>query len=71
MTYVKEAEKLAHGLIQGYLGPDHKVRDMQSFYRALAQALVVAHQKRAGPIVPRRKISRRTKRGRYAAAYDT
>jgi hypothetical protein len=32
MTYVKEAEKLAHGLIQGYLGPDHKVRDMQSFF---------------------------------------
>ena len=34
-----EAHAKAHALIQGYLGPDHKVRDMQAFYRALVQAL--------------------------------
>jgi hypothetical protein len=38
-----EAEQIAHGLIQSYLGPDHKVMDMQSFYRALVEALVKAH----------------------------
>jgi hypothetical protein len=38
-----EAEQIAHGLIQGYLGPDHKVIDMQSFYRALLEALLSAH----------------------------
>jgi hypothetical protein len=30
---------LAHGLIQGYLGPDHKVTDMERFFTALMQAL--------------------------------
>lgn len=34
-----EARATAHALIQGYLGPDHRVMDMQSFYSALAQAL--------------------------------
>ena len=34
-----KAHKTAHGLIQGYMGPDHKVLDMQRFYRALVQAL--------------------------------
>jgi hypothetical protein len=34
-----EARVTAHGLIQGYLGPDHKVTNMQSFYSALVQAL--------------------------------
>ena len=29
----------AHGLIQGYIGPDHKVLDMRAFYLALVQAL--------------------------------
>jgi hypothetical protein len=38
-----EAQQIAHGLIQGYLGPDHKVIDMQSFYRALVEALLKAH----------------------------
>jgi hypothetical protein len=38
-----EAEQIAHGLIQSYLGPDHKVIDMQSFYRALVEALLKAH----------------------------
>jgi hypothetical protein len=30
---------LAHGLIQGYLGPDHKVTDMERFFTGLMQAL--------------------------------
>ena len=38
-----EAEKIVHVLIQSYLGPDHKVMDMQSFYRALVEALLKAH----------------------------
>ena len=40
----KDAQQTAHGLIQGYIGPDHRVMDMQSFYRALVQALHAAHQ---------------------------
>ena len=39
-----EAQQIAHGLIQGYIGPDHKVMDMQSFYWALVEALQKAHQ---------------------------
>lgn len=34
-----KAHAKAHALIQGYLGPDHKVRDMKAFYSALVQAL--------------------------------
>ena len=41
---VKDAQQIAHGLIQGYIGPDHRVMDMQSLYRALVQALQAAHQ---------------------------
>jgi hypothetical protein len=33
------AHATAHALIQGYLGPDHKVIDMRAFYSALVQAL--------------------------------
>ena len=33
------ARQKAHALIQGYLGPDHKIRDMKAFYSALVQAL--------------------------------
>jgi hypothetical protein len=40
----KEAGEIAHGLVQGFIGPDHRVMDMQSFYRALSQALQKAHQ---------------------------
>ena len=39
----KEAAQNAHGLIQGFIGPDHRVMDMQSFFRALKQALQAAH----------------------------
>ena len=37
-----EARATAHALIQGYLGPDHKVIDIPSFYSALVQALKAA-----------------------------
>jgi hypothetical protein len=30
---------IAHGLIQDYLGPDHRVIDMERFVTALMQAL--------------------------------
>ena len=30
---------IAHGLMQGYLGPDNKVIDMERFFTALMQAL--------------------------------
>jgi hypothetical protein len=39
-----EAQQIAHGLIQGYIGPDHRVVDMQSFYSALVEALQKAHE---------------------------
>ncbi len=47
---VKDAQQIAHSLIQGYIGPDHRVMNMQSLYRALVQdralvqALQAAHQ---------------------------
>jgi hypothetical protein len=34
----------AHALIQGCLGPDHKVIDMRAFYSALVQALREAQE---------------------------
>jgi hypothetical protein len=33
-----KARASAHALIQGYLGPDHKVINMAAFYSALVQA---------------------------------
>jgi hypothetical protein len=39
-----EARATAHGLIQGYLGPDHKVMHMPGFYGALVQALIAARE---------------------------
>ena len=39
-----EARQIAHGLVQGYIGPDHKVLDMPSFYSALTQALRAARE---------------------------
>jgi hypothetical protein len=35
----QKAREIAHGLIQGYIGPDHKVIDMKAFFSAVAQAL--------------------------------
>ena len=37
--YAQPARQTAHGLIQGYIGPDHKVIDMKAFYSALVRAL--------------------------------
>lgn len=37
-----EARATAHALIQGYIGPDHKVVDMPNFYSALVQAIRTA-----------------------------
>jgi hypothetical protein len=34
-----KARAMAHGLIQSYIGPDHRVVDMPSFYSALVQAI--------------------------------
>lgn len=33
-----KARETAKGLIQGYIGPDHKVIDMKAFYSALREA---------------------------------
>jgi hypothetical protein len=48
---LRDAQQIAHGLIQGYIGPDHKVMDMRAFFGALVQALEAAHQqgRRDGP----------------------
>ena len=43
-----KARATAHALIQGYLGPDHKVIDMRAFFSALVQALKDAARGRAG-----------------------
>ena len=34
-----------HTLIQGYLGPDHKVLNMANFYSALVYALKAARER--------------------------
>ena len=39
---LRDAQQIAHGLIQGYIGPDHKVIDMK------AQALEAAHATELG-----------------------
>ena len=41
---IEDAKKIAHGLIQGYIGPDDRVMDMPSFYSAILQALQATHQ---------------------------
>jgi hypothetical protein len=43
MQYKTKAEQIAQGLIQSYIGPDHKVIDMRSFFDALVAALRDAH----------------------------
>ena len=42
MTAENMARETAHGLIQGYIGPEHNVIDMKAFYSALIQALIDA-----------------------------
>jgi hypothetical protein len=39
-----ETSKMATALIQGYLGPDHKILDMPTFHSALSQALRQARE---------------------------
>jgi hypothetical protein len=39
------ARRVAKGLIQSYVGPDHKIMNMESFYSALIQALKVARMR--------------------------
>jgi hypothetical protein len=39
------AKDTAHGLIQGYIGPDHKVIKMESFFAALSSALHDAYER--------------------------
>jgi hypothetical protein len=39
----KEAGEIVRGIIHSYIGPDHKIMDMQNFYRVLVQALQRAH----------------------------
>jgi hypothetical protein len=41
---LEDAKQIAQGLIQGYIGPDHRVLDMPSFFGALVQALLAAHE---------------------------
>ncbi len=41
---VAKAQTTAHGLIQSYIGPDHKFLDMAAFYSALVQALKNARE---------------------------
>ena len=44
MQFKTKAEQIAHGLIQSYIGPDHKVIVMPSFFGALVAALRAAHE---------------------------
>ena len=39
MTDDEKARETAHALIQGYIGMDHRVINMNAFYSALVQAL--------------------------------
>jgi hypothetical protein len=39
-----DASQMATALIQGYVGPDHKVLSMPNFHSALAQALRQARE---------------------------
>ena len=40
MTDINDkTRQTAHGLIQRYIGPDHKLIDMRACFRALAQVL--------------------------------
>ncbi|MGD8550804.1 MAG: hypothetical protein PVJ46_12075 [Methyloceanibacter sp.] len=45
MTDDDKACETATGLIQGYIGPDHKVINIRAFFAALVQALKEASGK--------------------------
>ena len=42
MQFQTRAEQIVHGLIQSYIGPDHKVINMRAFFAALVSALRAA-----------------------------
>jgi hypothetical protein len=58
MWHAKLAEQDALVIIKGYVGPDHKISDMQSFYRALVEALCAAHEQGWKDRVEAEKLTR-------------
>ena len=60
-----EAQEVANGLIQAYVTPDQRVRDMPSFYRVLVQALQAAHQQGWDDHAEAESPSRGTRRTRF------
>ena len=46
-----EARETARNLIRRYLGPDHKVTNMESLFAALVQALKAARERGAGGLL--------------------
>jgi hypothetical protein len=58
MWYATLAEQDALVIIKGYVGPDHKISDMQSFYRALVEALCAAHEQGWKDRVEAEKLTR-------------
>ena len=40
----EEAGEIVRGIIQSYIGPDHRVIDMQTLYGVLVESLQKAHQ---------------------------
>ncbi len=51
-----DAEKVADGIIQAYIGPDHIVTDMGGLFGALVQALLAAHQEGWKTALPLRLV---------------
>ena len=51
---IEDAKKIAHGLIQGYIGPDHKVNDMRAS-TALSCRRFKRLTRKAGMIAPKRQ----------------
>jgi hypothetical protein len=66
MQFKTKSEHIAHGFIQSYIGPDHKVIDMRTFFDALVAALRAAHNeglvksepRTQADIAPRRLLQR-------------
>jgi hypothetical protein len=51
---IEDAKKIAHGLIQGYIGPDHRVMDMPGFTPLSCKRFKPPTTK-AGMIAPKRQ----------------
>ena len=41
---INEAQQIARGVLQAFVGPDEKVSDMTGLYGAIVQALMAAHE---------------------------